>query len=197
MKPLSTTSSVSIRTSTTIAIKTSASLSSILFAVLLAASVLPVMNVNNEAVMLDANNRDRRYRRNTGGPRRRRQRRRSPPSLLPLVALFILSRRTCDYECRRLTKILDKRVWRQWYLVEVYLVDNDDDDDVVSALWRNLSLYYRFTVGLSAGHAMRLGIQTTSHWVRGWEQDICSSSMSAFIKIIQRRRITPTSDKLL
>lgn len=122
MKPLSTTSSVSTRTSTTIAIKTSASLSSTLFAVLLAASVLPVMNVNNEAVMLDANNRDRRYRRNTGGPRRRRQRRRSPPSLLPLVALFILSRRTCDYECRRLTKILDKRVWRQWYLVEVYLV---------------------------------------------------------------------------
>lgn len=116
MKPLSTTCWVSTGTSTTIAIKMSASLSSTLFAVLLAASVLPVMNVNNEAVMLNANNRDRRYRRNTGGPRRRRQRRRSPPSLLPLVALFILSWRTCDYECRRLTKILDKRVWRQWYL---------------------------------------------------------------------------------
>lgn len=165
------TCSVSTGTSTTIVIKMSASLSSTLFAVLLAASVLPVMNVNNEAVMLNANNRDRRYRRNTGGPRRRRQRHRSPPSLLPLVALFILSWRTCDYECRRLTKILDKRVWRQWYLVEVYLVDNDDNDDVVSTVWRNPSLYYRFTVSLSAGHAMLLGIQT-SHWAKGWEQDI-------------------------
>lgn len=156
MKPLSMTCLASIGTSEMIAIKTSALLSSTLFAVLFAASVLPVMNVNNEAVTLDANNRDRRYKRNTGGLRCRRQRRRSTPSLLPLVALFVLSRRTCDYECRRLTKILDKRVLRQWYLVEVYLVDNDND--VVSTLWRNPSLYYRFTVGLSAGHAMLLGI---------------------------------------
>lgn len=171
MKPLSTTSPASTGISSTIAIKTSASLSSTLFAVLFAASVLPVMNVNNEAVTPAVNNRDRRYKRNTGGPRCRRQRRRSPSSLLPLVALFVLLRRTRDYECRRLTKILDKRVRRQWYLVEVYLVDDDDDDDV-SALWRNPSLYYRFTVVLSAGHAMLLGIQTISHWARTREQDI-------------------------
>lgn len=27
---------------------------------------------------------------------------------------------TCDYECRRLTKILDKRVLRQWYTLYRY-----------------------------------------------------------------------------
>lgn len=183
MKPLSTTSPASTGTSSTIAIKTSASLSSTLFAVLFAASVPPVMNVNIEAVTPAVNNRDRRYKRNTGGPRCRRQRRRSPSSLLPLVALFVLLRRTRDYECRRLTKILDKRVRRQWYLVEVYLVDDDD----VSALWRNPSLYYRFTVGLSAGHAILLRIQTISHWARTREQDIqCIVSMNVSIKIIKR-----------
>lgn len=96
----------------TIAIKTLASLSSTLFAVLFVVSVLLVMNVNNEVVTLGANNRDRRYRRSTvdtdmddkGVVFRRLYCHSLPFSSCRGVP--------ADYECRRLTKITDKRAGR-------------------------------------------------------------------------------------